>query len=182
MTNSRIYLAAAALIAAIGFVALAPTPASAASNARVTVSAQNELETPILVALNEVRRAHGLRALKTSQPLRRAADFHADSMARSGYFAHNSADGTSFDKRIARFYPSAGFRLWTVGENLLWTAETPSAAESIRMWMASPSHRRNILDADWRTIGISAVRAAAAPGDFYGQDVTIVVTDFGARS
>ena len=45
--------------------------------------------------------------------------------------------------------------------------------------MASPPHRKNILTPHWREIGISAMRLAAAPGVFGGQDATIITTDFG---
>jgi uncharacterized protein YkwD len=47
--------------------------------------------------------------------------------------------------------------------------------------MQSPGHRRNILTARWREIGLSAVTVAAAPGVFGGRDVLIITTDFGAR-
>jgi uncharacterized protein YkwD len=49
------------------------------------------------------------------------------------------------------------------------------------MWMASPEHRRNILDPTWREIGIAAVHAASAPGTYGGQPVTVITTDFGVR-
>jgi hypothetical protein len=34
----------------------------------------------------------------------------------------------------------------------------------------------------WREIGVSAVHAASAPGVYHGLPVTIITTDFGARS
>jgi uncharacterized protein YkwD len=164
--------------------ALVLAPAALAAPAGGTgVTAQDAIERPIVAELNRVRAAHGLGPLRTVRPLRVAADAHAASMARGGYFSHTSADGTSFDRRVARFYRAGGYRNWTVGENLLWSSSAAlTPAEAVRMWMASPGHRKNILSPRWREIGISAVRAAGAPGVFGGRDVTIVVTDFGARA
>jgi uncharacterized protein YkwD len=102
-------------------------------------------------------------------------------MARVGYFAHESADGSSFDKRIARFYPSGRRPYWSVGENLLWSSPSIDAAGALQLWLNSPPHRENLLTARWREIGISAIHVAAAPGTFGGQPVTIVTADFGVR-
>jgi uncharacterized protein YkwD len=49
------------------------------------------------------------------------------------------------------------------------------------MWMESPGHRRNILDARWREIGVGAVHVSAAAGTFRHRPVTIITTDFGVR-
>ena len=103
-------------------------------------------------------------------------------MARKGYFEHDSANGTAFWRRIERFYPSRGFRSWTVGENLLWATDTYGAGFAVREWMHSPPHRENILSREWREIGIGAVTVSSAPGAFHGRAVTIVTADFGARS
>ena len=102
-------------------------------------------------------------------------------MAADGYFEHNSHDGTLFWKRIARFYPSGSFGYWSVGENLLWSSPDVDPAKALELWMNSPEHRKNILTARWREIGISAVHAAGAPGTYRGLEVTIITTDFGVR-
>jgi uncharacterized protein YkwD len=49
------------------------------------------------------------------------------------------------------------------------------------MWMTSPEHRANLLDRNWREIGLSAVHSASAPGVYHGGAVTIVTADFGVR-
>jgi len=160
------------LLAAASLLLAAPAPA---------VQAENAVELPILRELNRVRSGHGLQPLRTARPLRLAADSHAGSMARVGYFSHTSADGTTFDARIGRFYRANGSSYWAVGENLLWASPTVSPEEAVRLWMASPGHRRNILNPQYRQIGIAAVRTAEAPGFYGGREVTIVVTDFGVR-
>ncbi len=103
-------------------------------------------------------------------------------MLADGYFGHNSADGSAYWKRIERYYPSAHYRSWTVGENLLWNAGSLDARGALALWMASPGHRANILDARWREIGVAALYEPDAPGAFGGNSVTLVATDFGARS
>ena len=102
-------------------------------------------------------------------------------MGRRGYFEHDSISGTPFWRRIERFYPSRGFRSWTVGENLFWASETYGAAFAVREWMNSPPHRENILSRDWREVGIGAVYFANASGEYRGHSVTILTADFGAR-
>jgi uncharacterized protein YkwD len=139
------------------------------------------LEDAVLGRINQVRQGRGLRPLRYSARLAAAATFHSSDMARKGYFEHDSANGTAFWRRIERFYPSKGFRSWTVGENLLWGSDTYGAAFAVREWMNSPPHRANILSHDWREIGIGAVAVASAPREYHGRAVTIVTADFGAR-
>jgi uncharacterized protein YkwD len=142
----------------------------------------SQLESGVLAEINNVRREHGLVPLRISVPLTFAARNHSESMAAKGYFAHESADGGAFWKRVQQFYPSTSRRFWSVGENLLWQAPDVDPSEALQMWMNSPEHRANLLTARWREIGISAVHATAAPGVYGGLDVTIVTTDFGVRS
>jgi uncharacterized protein YkwD len=140
------------------------------------------LEYAVVARMNEVRRRHGLRPLRHNPALASAADFHSRDMARKGYFEHDSANGTAFWRRIERFYPSRGFRSWTVGENLLWGTDTYGAAFAVREWMHSPPHRENILSRGWREVGIGAVAVTSAPGEYRGRAVTIVTADFGSRT
>ena len=102
-------------------------------------------------------------------------------MARAGYFAHESADGRAFWRRIVRFYVFDGFSRWSVGENLVWRASTLTPRQAVAMWLASPEHRKILLTAKWRRLGVGAVRATDASGDYGGRDVVIVTADFGVR-
>jgi uncharacterized protein YkwD len=102
-------------------------------------------------------------------------------MARKGFFAHESQNGTPFGKRVARYYRASGFRSWRAGENLLWASPDIGAKRAVQMWLKSPGHRRIIFTAAWREIGLSAVHTASAPREFDGLEVTIVTADFGAR-
>lgn len=148
---------------------------------RRTKSVTAVLESAVVARINAVRRSHGLRPLRHNSRLAAAADFHSRDMGRRGYFEHDSANGTAFWRRIERFYPSRGFRSWTVGENLLWGTDRYGAAFAVREWMNSPPHRENILSRDWREVGIGAAFFTSAPGEYRGRAVTIVTADFGSR-
>lgn len=142
-------------------------------------------QTALIVALfheiNDVRREHGLKPFATSAKLSTAAAQHTHEMGVDGYFEHDSYDSTPFWKRVERWYPSKGWRSWSVGENLLYSSPDITASDGVDLWMNSPPHRANLLNRTWREIGLSAIHFDTAPGEYDGQPVTIVTADFGVR-
>ena len=172
----------AALVAVLASLGATATSASAAGKPTRTIAAANQLESLVLDELNDVRRAHKLAPLRLSTPLAAAADAHSRAMGRYGFFQHDSRDGSAFWHRVKRFYGSNGSANWSVGENLLWSTTGLDAERALELWMASPSHRKNILTERWREVGLSAVTVPAAPGVFGGRDVVIITTDFGVRN
>jgi uncharacterized protein YkwD len=155
-----------------------------ASAARVPQRSGRQLRTlnhQIAVAINNYRSGLGLSTLTVSSDLYASARQHSLEMGEDGYFDHSSADGTSYWKRIQHYYTSDGYSFWTVGENLLWTTGRISAANALKMWIASAPHRRNLRDKNWTDLGVSAVHVRDAPGVYNGATVTIITTDFGAR-
>ena len=171
----RVYAVTAAALALL--LAAAPATANPTRHKRTLTA----LEVGVLGDINTFREQHGLRPLRFSPALGAAARQHSTEMALRGYFAHSSADGSSFDRRIARYYPMGHSRYWSVGENLLWSSPDVDAAGSLQMWENSPPHRENLLTPRWREIGISAVHVVSAPGTYGGRPVTIVTADFGVR-
>jgi uncharacterized protein YkwD len=165
-------------VAAIAAMAAVPTSGALASP-RSPAASLSQLESSVLVDINAFRVQHGLARLRFSMQLTAAARAHSQQMAHDGYFAHESADGSAFWKRVLSFYASS--RYWSVGENLLWASPGIDAARALKLWLASPEHRKNLVNPLWREIGVSAVHAAQAPGVYHGLDVTIVTTDFGVR-
>jgi uncharacterized protein YkwD len=155
------------------------SPAGATADRPAT--AMSTLEQGVLSDINSLRAQHGLAPLRISSRLSAAARQHSAEMAARGYFSHDSANGSSFDKRIARYYRIGGSRYWSVGENLLWSSPNVDAGGALTMWWNSPEHRKNMLSARWREIGLSAVHVLTAPGTYGGREVTIVTTDFGVR-
>ena len=154
---------------------------SAGAVAEPRANAMQQLQAGVFAELNATRQQHGLTPLRSSARLAAAAKEHSVEMATRGYFSHNSANGTSFDRRIVRYYPIGRYRYWSVGENLLWSSPDVDPGGALHMWMNSAEHRANILNARWRQIGISAVHVDAAPGMFGGDPVTVITTDFGVR-
>ena len=182
MGGHRTRISILALAIAVGLLSVFAAGAGAASQPVRTLAAADQLESEVLAELNTVRRRHGLAPLRLSQPLSAAADSHSRAMGTLGFFDHDSRDGSEFWKRVQRWYSPDGYRTWSVGENLLWSSGRLSAAAAVKLWMESPGHRRNILTARWREIGLSALRVRSAPGVYGGRDVVIITTDFGVRS
>jgi uncharacterized protein YkwD len=110
-----------------------------------------------------VRLAHHVRALHADPRLERAARAHSSKMLRTGLFSHGA-----FDARIR----SVGVRAPRIGENLAWAVGRLTQARAVvRMWMASPEHRRNLLDPGFSIVGVGALR-----GTFSGRPGTLMVT------
>jgi uncharacterized protein YkwD len=171
---------AAALAVCLALVA-ASAALGAPAQPRQPASSLSALELGVLVDINAYRSQHHLVPLRLSSTLTTAAREHSQQMASQGYFAHESADGSAFWKRVQRFYTSSAFRYWSVGENLLWSSPDVDPQGALKLWVNSPEHRANLLNGRWREIGVSAIHVAAAPGTYKGLDVTIVTTDFGVR-
>jgi uncharacterized protein YkwD len=141
----------------------------------------SSLEAELFGQINTLRARYGLRRLRLSPGLTAAAGQHSASMAEKGYFAHESADGSSFFKRIAFYYPYRGYSGWSAGENILYSTPDIDSGAALRLWMNSPGHRANLLSHSWREIGLGAVHSGSAPGVYNGDAVTIVTADFGVR-
>ncbi len=76
--------------------------------------------------------------------LQAAATFHSEDQAANGKMSHNSADGTSFYRRIERFYLGGG-----AGENVAFNYGGAYDVV-INGWMCSDGHRENIMWPDFR--------------------------------
>jgi len=133
----------------------------------------------VLLQLNDIRVAHGLAPLALDPRLTAAAAGHTSEMLADGYFGHDSHDGAAFWTRLRAYTSTAPHHGWSVGENLLWSAPSVDAAQALKLWMASPEHRANILNAKWRQVGIAAMHSGDATGAYDDQPVTVITTDFG---
>ncbi len=123
-----------------------------------------------LVSLtNSERSKNGLGSLSVNSALTAAASAKANDMLAKNYFAHTSPDGrTPWD-----FIHAAGYNYTYAGENL--AIGYSSASELMSAWMASATHRENILNSNFREIGIAVVA-----GKYDGVDTIIVAQEFGA--
>lgn len=107
-----------------------------------------------------LRELEGLPPLARDERLERLAHRHATRMAERGALAHDVGDG---DLR-ARF-EEEGLAAVIVGENVARAATLERAHRALH---ASPSHRMNLLRADYTHVGVAAVE---------GEDGTLYVCE-----
>jgi uncharacterized protein YkwD len=152
-----------------------PAPRCADTDLLPTADDLPAIRTALLCLHNQERISRGLHPLAGNARLQATADGHSTEMVNDGYFAHASADGTSFSARIIRGGYVARNADWTLGENLAWaTGDLATPTNLMDAWMHSPEHRANILTRAYRDIGIGM--------SFGGTDTRLTVTaDFGAR-
>ena len=123
-----------------------------------------------IIALTNIKRAeNGLGPLTSSSKLSGAARAKSDDMLSKDYWAHFSPEGTT----PWSFIRAAGYRYIFAGENL--ARDFGDAQSVVNAWMASPSHRNNILDKNFKEIGV-----AVADGRLQGREGVLVVQMLGA--
>lgn len=122
----------------------------------------------IIQLTNAKRTQNGLGPLSENAFLDNAAALKAQNMFSEDYWAHNSPSG----KTPWSFITSAGYRYLFAGENL--ARDFSDAGSVVNAWMNSPSHRSNLLDANFKEIGV-----AVADGKLTGKEGTLVVQMFG---
>lgn len=129
----------------------------------------SQISTSEVIKLTNDRRAeNGLGKVVENSDLDRAAKAKGLDMLAKGYWAHVSPDGTQpWD-----FFKSVGYKYRYAGENLARDFSNPSSA--VDAWMASPSHRENMLSPRYKEIGVAVV-----DGSLNGKDATIIVQLFG---
>ena len=109
------------------------------------------LEVQCLNEINRVRQGHKLAPLAFSEVLLQVARGYSRRMAEENFFSHNDPEGRSVRERVNE----ARIKWRMVGENLASSnGYINPVATSMRGWMDSPGHRRNILYPDWRHTAI----------------------------
>lgn len=168
-------------IALLIVVVLVLAPGVDAASA-VQTTPMPSLQEALLREINSTRANHGLSQLSLSPALQSAARAHTGAMLADGFFAHESADGTSMSTRLKQHYRAGGYAYWSVAENLLEANYVISAHEAVRLWLQSPGHRRNLLTPNFRQVGIAAARRNTAPGVFRGEPAVVITLDLGTRT
>ena len=137
-----------ALLAGL-FTLLAPPPNTAGAN-------------PMVQKINDYRRGHGLRPLRTSPRLARASKRFARRLMRANRFGHSS--------RAMRPFSSSGEIL------ALQPGWRVRRAAAVRAWLRSPSHRSIVLSRRFGSAG-----AGLSRGRFGSRRSSIWVVRFGRR-
>lgn len=158
---------AGALVAAV-LVALALPAAAEAATPRTTstscanahVLAVDEQTRRLAIGalrclVDEVRVAAGLRPLRRSPQLERAAQRHVDDEARHVYFSHFNRRGQDLQARvIAARYPRSR-RSFRSSETLSWGIGIDGTAVGLLDTLRnSPAHNRRVMRADFRDLGV----------------------------
>jgi len=131
----------------------------------------SQISTDEIVRLtNEKRSNDGDVQVAYSPLLSAAAKAKGEDMLAKGYWAHVAPDGT----QPWKFFSNVGYKYKYAGENL--AKDFPSAQAAVDAWMASPSHKDNLLSTKYDEIGVAVVE-----GNLNGVDTTIIVQLFGKR-
>jgi hypothetical protein len=124
----------------------------------------------VIALTNQKRIAAGLNPVEENPILSQAALAKGTDMINKDYWAHVAPDGT----QPWSFFINYGYSYRYAGENL--ARDFSNASSAVDAWMASPTHRDNLLSAKYREIGIGVVE-----GDLAGVDTTIIVQFFGTK-
>jgi len=118
---------------------------------------------------NTQREKSSLSDLKVNDELTAAAFAKAKDMFANNYWAHVSPSGVTPWKWVG----DAGYNYDVAGENL--AKNYPTAQATVDAWMASPTHRANIMNNKYQDVGLAVVE-----GILDGRDTTLIVAYYGA--
>jgi uncharacterized protein YkwD len=149
-----------------------PSPSPSSSpNGELTGGAELDVEEwNFITLINDYRAQNGVPKLQVSISLTKASHWLSTDMATKDYFDHTDSLKRAFNIRIASFgYPSSAY----VGENI--AAGNSTAQGTFTQWKNSSGHRANMLNSNYRVIGVARSRN---PESTYGWYWT---TDFGSK-
>lgn len=115
-----------------------------------SVESAYDMNSEAVDLLNQLRQEHGLRALSwdPNSDLQKAAQLRAREIEE--YFSHTRPDGSSCFTVFQQF----GLRYSYCGENIAYGTNL-SPAEVIDMWTNSSGHYKNMINPDYREVGLA---------------------------
>ncbi len=136
-------------------------PAAAATGSKPTRARLNA-EMQRIVELVNLRRAEaGIGPVTVDPVLMSCAQQYSETQAAMGRLSHTGPDGSTPGQRLRR----CGYNWRHFGENL--AAGYVNADEVVAAWMASPGHRKNILNPRVREIGLGYTHRPNDPNYYY---------------
>ena len=129
-----------------------------------------DLEQQAFQLINEKRREQRLKSLEWNETIAKIARLHSQNMANHKFFSHTGLDGSMVSDRADK----SGLNKWrAIGENIAYNRGYEQPIEfAVERWMQSPSHKRNLLDEQWRE---SAVGIFVTPeGTYYFTQVFLL--------
>ncbi len=131
------------------------------------VTSATQFEKLLVELINVERTSRGIKPVVWDGMLSGIARMHSADMRATGRTSHNSSnDGASYGQRLAR----TPYRASAAAENVAYNADVVKAHRAL---MASPGHRRNILNPELTVVGVAVMM------DFK-DDWVYVVEDFAA--
>ncbi|MCB5910770.1 CAP domain-containing protein [Streptomyces pinistramenti] len=133
------------------------TPGSTASaSPRKAPAAGTSTQAQVLSLVNQERADAGCSPVRADGELASLAQAFSDDMAARDFFDHTDPDGASpWDRARKAGISDLG------GENI---ARGQSDARAVmKSWMNSPGHRANILNCDYRTLGVGVHTGPGGP-------------------
>lgn len=144
----------------------------------VPVQIENPDAEQLFSLTNADRVSNGLKPLVYDLTVERAADGRAGEIAATGYFSHTASGDWQY--RLRYWLDSVGAQWSYGGENLAEGFTTMQDAENA--FLASPTHKDNILKPEYTAIGISTSKGlcqnADTCGQQYGKETTFLVVIF----
>ena len=142
------------------------------------MSTASSIEREMLALINQERTSRGLEPLQLETRLNESSEDHSEWMLATDTFSHTGSGGSTATQRMEM----AGFDFsgsWRSGENIAWQSErgAPGISDDVQQLhqnlMNSPGHRANILNPDFKYIGIGV-----ETGDMQGFDAVMVTQNF----
>lgn len=125
----------------------------------------------VIELTNEARTKEGIGLLLENEKLDGVAQDKIEDMFKHNYFAHFSPQGVS----PWHWFDQNGYDYRFAGENL--AINFTNAQSQQKAWMDSPTHRKNILNANYAEIGVAVKR-----GVINDQESTVTVQVFGLQA
>jgi uncharacterized protein YkwD len=119
-------------------------------------------ELAFLKLINDYRKANGKSPLALVRALGGAAEHHSVDMATNNYFSHTLKNGTSWSQNMKDHgYSYNTYR----GENI--AAGNSSAQATFNQWKASSPHKANMLNSNFKAIGIGRAYKSTSTYKWY---------------
>ncbi len=148
-------------------------PGTTKNNGELLPVTSNQVEqelsiSGIISATNLERKKMGLPDLVKDPQLQKSAEAKMQDMFQKQYFQHVSPTGDSVSDVVRK----TGYEYIVVGENLA-LGVFAGDAKVVAAWMASPGHKKNILDSRYQEIGL-----AVGQGVYQGRKQWLIVQHF----
>ncbi|MEV7173004.1 CAP domain-containing protein [Streptomyces sp. NPDC093224] len=132
------------------------TPEPSASATRPSLTGHSAEEDAVVTLVNQARAQAGCGPVRANPPLASLAGAFSKDMATRGFFGHDDPDGnTPWDRAAKAGIGGLG------GENI---ARGQGDADAVmKAWMNSPGHKANILNCEFRTLGVGVYAADGGP-------------------